>query len=62
METIELGNKVKHRLTGFTGIVTSRHEWHSLHGIPGFPFSQFMALARIRATEVLPTPLDPLKR
>ncbi len=42
--------------------VISMQDRHRLQGIPGSPSSQLMALAKIRATEVFPTPLGPLKR
>ena len=35
---------------------------HSLQGVGVGPFSQFRALARIRAAEVLPTPRAPVNR
>ena len=42
--------------------VISRQEVQSLQGTGEGPFSQFMALARIRAMVVLPVPRGPEKR
>lgn len=44
-------------------LLKSRHESHSLQASPsGVRFWQLIVLAKIRAQEVLPTPLDPQKR
>jgi len=41
--------------------VISRQFEQALHGLSVGPCSQLRALARMRATEVLPTPRGPLK-
>ena len=39
------------------------HEWHTSHGSAlAWRFSQLIALARIRASEVLPVPRGPVNR
>ncbi len=41
---------------------TARHDGQAQHGSPSTGAWQFRALARMRAVEVLPVPLGPLKR
>src|SRR5210317_1490766 len=42
--------------------VISTQDSHSLQGVGEGPWAQFSALARIRATDVLPIPRAPLSR
>jgi hypothetical protein len=45
-----------------TPFLISRQEWQAPHGEPEGPFSQFRAMARMRAVVVLPTPRVPVNR